>query len=248
MKTDIATAAFAANWKNSISDFREVWALLGFFLVDAIGAIPSLNSWLVGHFSLELGNPAGVILSITVYDGWLNTAYLAGSASAFFLATVSLGGIDRRKASQFFASTSVLGAIVGNLVWYISDKGPNLPVRGTSGVTMASIGVLLVPAIMCISVIIVRDLKIKFPTRRAKLRWRRANWSIAYVAFSLVLICWSTALLTLYSATGNSVIHSVSLLFGIIASTLYFMPKLKSQDPWSSMGKPVEGEQLESVI
>jgi hypothetical protein len=248
MKTDIATIAFAAKWRNSISDFREVWALLGFYLVDAIGGIPSLNTWMVSHFSLEHGNPVGLILSITVYDGWVNTAYLAAAASSFLLATLSLGGIDKRKASKFFVSISILGAIVGNTIWYISDKGPNLPVRGTSGVTMASIGISFVPALMCISVIIVRDLKIKFPTRRAKLRWRRANWSIAYVAFSLVLICWSTALLTLYSATGNSVIHSVSLLFGIIASTLYFMPKLKSQDPWSSMGKPVEGEQLESVI
>jgi hypothetical protein len=66
-------------------------------------------------------------------------------------------------------------------------------------------------------------------SRLEKLRWRRGNWSAPYLGFSLMLVAWLIAWLALIFPAGNTIIHGVSLMFGLLASMFYFMPKVKLQ-------------------
>ncbi|MDG7016641.1 MAG: hypothetical protein JRM82_04610 [Nitrososphaerota archaeon] len=211
-----------------LREFRGGWLLVVFFVLDMIGAYPPLNSWLVANFANERANPAGIILSNLVYDGWYNVLVLAVAAGSFAVCSLSVKGVRLSDASRFFVSSTVIGAVIGNLFWYLTGVGPELPVRGTSAVTMTSIGLCLVPALMVIAVLAVKDHRTKLP-RLEKLRWRRENWPAPYLGFSLMLVAWLVAWLALVFPAGNTIIHGVSLMFGLLASTFYFMPKVKLQ-------------------
>ena len=202
--------------------------LVVFFALDMVGAYPPLNSWLVANFANERANPAGIVLSNLVYDGWYNVLVLAIAACSFAVCCLSVKGVRLADASNFFVSSTVMGAIVGNLFWYITGVGPELPVRGTSAITMTSIGLGLVPALMVIAVLVVKDNRTKLQ-KLEKLRWRRESWPTPYVGFSLMLVAWLVAWLALIFPSGNTIIHGVSLMFGLLASTFYFIPKVKLQ-------------------
>jgi len=169
----------------------------------------------------------GVILSIAVYDGWGNFVVLIVAAFSFVLGALGLDGVDRRAASRFFVAASILGAIFANFVWYLSGKGPSLSVRGTSGVTMTSIGLAFMLSLTGLLVLAVKDIKLHTCTKAEKFKWRRANWPATYVSFTLALIAMVIAWYALWYSTGNNIIHGVSLSCGILASTIYFLPKLK---------------------
>lgn len=201
---------------------------MGFYLLDIVGAIPSVGSWMVANFALDHSNPKGVFLSIAVYDGWQNQLVLGTAALGFVLACLSLKGLNRRRASQLFGAISIGGAIVGNVAWFASGIGSNLPVRGTSGVTMAAIGLAFVPGLIGLAAVIVKDRNLTLLRGREKVRWRRKNWPVPYAGFWLMLVSVIVAYATLFTLTGNSVIHGVSLLCGILVATAYFMPKAKS--------------------
>jgi hypothetical protein len=211
-----------------LREFRGGWLLVVFFVLDMVGAYPPLNSWLVANFANERANPAGIVLSNLVYDGWYNVLVLAIAAASFGVCSLSVKGVRLADASKFFVSFTVTGAIVGNLFWYLTGVGPDLPVRGTSAVTMTSIGLCLVPALMVVAVLTVKDHRMKL-SKLEKLRWRRENWPAPYLGFSLMLVAWLIAWLALIFPAGNTIIHGVSLMFGLLASTFYFMPKVKLQ-------------------
>jgi hypothetical protein len=212
-----------------LSEFRGGWLLIGFFALDMVGAYPPFNSWLVAHFSNDRANPLGVVLSILVYDGWQNVLVLAVAVVSFALCSLSVKGVRMADVSRFFVVSTVLGAIAGNLVWYLTGVEPNISVRGTSGVAMAAIGLCLVPALMVTAVLTVKDHRTVGLSRTEKLRWRRENWPVPYLGFSLMLVAWLIAWLALLFPAGNAVVHGVSLMFGLLASAIYFMPKLKLQ-------------------
>ena len=205
-----------------LSDFREVWALVLFFAIDSIGAIPSLNSWLVANFGVTQANPAGIALSVLVYDGWANVLVLLLAAVAYVLGTDGLAQHERRRASKFFLLLAVASAVIGDLAWYLTGFYPTLPVHGTSGVTMAAIGMTYPPTGMALGLTYLRYRKLEGTDRGAKKAWFRENGAEPYWGFVLSLVCLVVAFFAVIFVTGNLVVHGASFITAILVSLGYY--------------------------
>jgi hypothetical protein len=205
-----------------LSDFREVWALVLFFAIDSIGAIPSLNSWLVANFGVTQANPAGIALSMLVYDGWANVLVLLIAAVAYVLGTDGLAQHERRRASKFFLLLAVASAVIGDLAWYFTGFYPALPVHGTSGVTMAAIGMTYPPTGMALGLTYLRYRKLEGTDRVAKKAWFRENGTEPYWGFVLSLVCLVVAFFAVIFVSGNLIVHGASFITAIMVSLGYW--------------------------
>ena len=205
-----------------VSDYREIWALVLFFAVDSVGAIPSLNSWLIASFGVTHTNPAGIVLAIIVYDGWANVVVLFMAAVAYVLGTKGLAPLERRRASRFFLLLALVSAFVGDLAWYLTGFYPALPVHGTSGVTMAAIGMTYPPTGMALGLTYLRYRKLDRTDRVARKAWFRKNGTGPYWGFVLSLICLVVAFFAVIFVTGNLVVHGASFITAILVSLGYY--------------------------
>ena len=208
--------------RQALSDFREVWALVLFFVFDSIGAIPGLNSWLVANFGLTHANPAGIALSVLVYDGGANVLVLFMASAAYVLGTRGLAWHERRRASKFFLVLAVVSAVVGDLAWYLTGFYPNLPVHGTSGVTMAAIGMTYPPTGMALGLVFLRYRKLGREDRAASRLWFRRNGTSSYWGFVLSLVCLVVAFYAVIFVTGNLIVHGASFITAIMVSLGYY--------------------------
>lgn len=205
-----------------ILDFKEVWTVVIFFTADMISGSPSLNPWLVTHLGLTRANPIGIVSAILVYDGWGNVVVLFVLSVAYVLACLNLNRADRRRVSRFFAILVISAAVLGNLVWYILGLFPALPVHGTSGVTIASIGATFVPASMALLVFMRGVFRLKKATQEDRRKWVGQNFVAAFSSFMLSFYGLTVVYFTASSFTGNGVIHFVSFSVAMIISWVYY--------------------------
>jgi hypothetical protein len=135
--------------------------LLIVFWADRVTGLSVVKNWMIDNLALSPydvshPNPIGIVGSVFIYDGWLNTVFLALTVLAFYLLAIYFmacpqTGITRstiRRLSIVFSASSIAAAIVANAIWYFSPTA--LQSYGTSGVvagaagSLAAIGIILV--------------------------------------------------------------------------------------------------------
>jgi hypothetical protein len=144
------------------------------------------------------------------------------AAVAYVLGTKGLAPLERRRASKFFLLLAVVSAVLGDLAWYFTGFYPALPVHGTSGVTMAAIGMTYPPTGMALGLTYLRYRKLDRTDRAARKAWFRKNGTGPYWGFILSLVCLVVAFFAVIFVTGNLIVHGASFITAILVSLGYY--------------------------